>query len=184
MPLPVASAFAAAALPSLISGIGSFFGGKAKNKADLKRMKLQQDFEERMSSTAYQRSMADMRLAGLNPILAYKQGGASTPSATALPAVDKLGKGIQSALAVLRLKQELKNLKATEHKTKAEELLIGAMGSKAIADGQISHNAAYLTGLDANLSKTLGFNVTNANSAVALALKGTGMIKGAIEGAK
>lgn len=38
-------------------------------------------YDTEMSSTAYQRAMRDMRSAGLNPILAYQQGGASSPTA-------------------------------------------------------------------------------------------------------
>lgn len=49
------------------------------NAFSAEQAQLQRDFEERMSSTSYQRAVDDMKKAGINPILALSNGGADTP---------------------------------------------------------------------------------------------------------
>jgi len=72
---------------------------QAANAASAEQAQKQMDFQERMRETQYQTAIKDMQKAGLNPMLAYHQGGAGTPSgAMGQVSTAKVGNTIGSAL--------------------------------------------------------------------------------------
>lgn len=70
-------------IKSMIPGIGDAMAQDQANAMNVQLSRENRNWMERMSNTAYQRAMDDMREAGLNPMLAYQQGGASVPSPSA-----------------------------------------------------------------------------------------------------
>lgn len=73
---------------------------QAANASSAEQARFQMDFQERMRETQYQTAIEDMKKAGLNPMLAYSQGGAGTPSgAMGQVSTAKVGNVVGSALA-------------------------------------------------------------------------------------
>lgn len=104
---------------ALVGGVASLLGGERANVASAKMAREQMAFQERMSSTAYQRAVEDMRRAGINPMLAIKQGGASTPSGAMAMMRDVVTPAVSSAVAVKTTKEQLKLLLEQQREAKA-----------------------------------------------------------------
>lgn len=82
-----------AVVPAAASLVGGYMANRSRedvaaaaNAASAESVAKQIEFQREMSNTSYQRAVADMRAAGINPMLAALKGGASTPSGGAYQA--------------------------------------------------------------------------------------------------
>ena len=111
-------------LAAIASAVGSAYLNRQATKRANKQTRIatakQMDFQQRNSDTSYQRGMADMQKAGLNPILAGKMGGASTPTGASYTAQQEtpVQSASAGATAYMQNKQLAQNIGITKHAEK------------------------------------------------------------------
>ena len=97
----------------------------------------QRNFEKQMSDTAHQREVADLKAAGLNPILSAGTTGASTPSGSS--AATTQGGSIADIAAIIGAMVNAKNANTARKQAENEEKVGAANIKKTLNDIKTSN---------------------------------------------
>jgi hypothetical protein len=152
--LPLIGALGAAA----IGGGLSFMGGQQANAANAREAEKNRQFQADMSNTSYQRATADMKAAGLNPALAYQQGGSSTPTGSTAQHQNTLAGAGGTAEGAAKTYNSIKQTSAQVAQARATEKLTSAQAAQLTIESaarlQEMEARARLLSSDANMAQT------------------------------
>jgi len=140
-------------LGAVIGGGASLIGGAMQNNAAAAAADKQMAFQKDSAQNQYRWAMDDMRNSGLNPILAYKQGGAGTLSGSSYTPQNigaaaatgaTAGAGVaSSAIQASRNQAELANIAADTALKGSQDKTQTAMQVQALAQAnQANANSA------------------------------------------
>lgn len=117
--------------------LGGLLGGIAGGAFGQSSVNRQIDFQREMSNTAHQREVADMKAAGLNPMLSVMGGtGASSPVGASQAPPDIIGPMIQTA-SLKKLNAETEAIKTNTRSTE-KDVELGSFISKFVPESLLN----------------------------------------------
>ncbi len=118
-------------------------GAKNANESNERIARENRAFQERMRDTAYQAAVRDMQLAGLNPALAYEQGGASAPSGSTAT-MENIGAGFGRSMfnMLTRAQVGLTNAQAAKTMAEARQVTLESQGRVGLLGADIDLRGA------------------------------------------
>lgn len=113
-----------------------FIGNERTNSANAAMARQQMSFQERMANTTYQRAVNDLNKAGLNPMLAYGNGGAPAPQGASAVMTDSISSAVSGGMKA----KERELLEAQIETQKNQSMAVAAAAEKTQAEATSIQN--------------------------------------------